>query len=260
MKTLGTAFSSDPNSIPNQLSSKFNLKGQDVHIDFINYGNTQMVYLATFENGKKLTTLINQPQIKLGEVKQEFENLKNVFNIDPKFVVEPYATFSMNETGHELYTCEYIDNAMCIAVKNNHGIYDPLPNYHFEDFSPEISREVNISMIEMLVHYYDSKKERGLAKTQVSGNDFMLTRNFDKKNLKTVRPNMKLIAARDFISTPFESYLDILRKEFLIGTNHKDKDVLSGKLKINTKSSLPLKKEEIEEGIKRGIVLRKTNI
>ncbi|MDP1728975.1 MAG: hypothetical protein Q8L27_02105 [archaeon] len=247
--TLANAFADGKQSIPSQLTDRFDIKNQDVRLNFINYGDTQLVYLATFENGTKLTTLINQPHTPLGRVKREFTNLKRMVQIDSRFVVEPFSYFAMEEAGHELYVSQYVDNAMCVAVNGNHGVYDPLPNYHFEEFSPEMSLEVNSSMIALLVKYYDEERQKGLAKTQVSGNDFILTRDFNKTNPSTILPNMKLISARDFVNTSLDGYLDMLRQEFLIGTNY-DSGV------INARSKMPMTKREIEIGIEKGLLLR----
>lgn len=256
--TLVAAFSSgDPSSILSKVSERFNLNADSpVQLAFMNYGNMQLVYLATIADRKKVAALVNQPHTPLGEVRTEFDNLERLVEIDPSFVVEPLAYFAMSDRGHELYASEYIDNAMCIAVNGRHGIYDPLPDYHFERFPPEISHAVNAAMVALIVNYYDHKRGRGLAKTQVSGDDFILTREFQKNDPSTVQPNMRIIAARDFIEVPLEEYLDILRQEFLIGTNRDDPIVLSGQVRVNTRSKLPMTAQQIEEGIGLGLKLR----
>jgi len=224
---------------------------------FMNYGNMQLVYLATLGNKSKVAVLINQPHTPLGNVKEEYKNLQRLVEIDSRFVIKPFAYFAMKGKGHELYVSEYIDTAMCIAVNKKHGIYNPLPRYHFERFSSELSQVVNSEMVALLVNYYDSERGKGLSKTRISGDDFILTRDFKKDNFSTVQPNMRLIAARSFVKLSLDEYLDKLRQEFLIGTNREDRDVVNGKIQINTNSKLPMTSQEIEEGIKLGLNLRK---
>lgn len=259
VETLKAAFSCEnPNSILSQLARRFKFdSNQPVNLSFMNYGNMQLVYLVTIGDKLEVATLINQPHTPLGKIREEFDNLARLVEIDPRFVVEPLAHFTLIERGHELYASEYINNAMCVAVHNGHGLYDPLPYYHFETFSPEVSSAVNAGMIALLVNYYDSQRRRGLAKTQISGDDFILTRDFRKNNSYNVQANMKLIAARGFIEAPMEDYLNLLRREFLIGTNREDVAVTNGKIRINTRSKLPMTSQDIEKGIEIGLELRR---
>lgn len=125
----------------------------------MNYGGTQLVYLATIKDQGKFVALINQPHTPLGKVREEFENLKRLVEIDPRYVVRPYAHFVRKEKGHELYVSEYIENALCIAhIDDTHGIYDPLPHYHFEEFPAKTSRLIHKGIIALLVNYYDEEK------------------------------------------------------------------------------------------------------
>jgi hypothetical protein len=86
-----------------------------------------------------------------------------------------------------------------------------------------------------------------LAETQTSGNDFLLNRDM----------KIKMIGARKYMEIPFDEYLALLRKEFVIGTQHDSNEVKSGKIKINHRSKKPMTLEEIEEGIQIGMKLRK---
>jgi len=258
MDTLTSAFGSEtPSSIFLQLFERFGL-GFDapVALAFMNYGNMQLVYLAVSQDAMKVAALINQPHTPLGRVREEFDNLQRLVEIDPRFVVKPLAYFDLREKGHELYASEYVSNAMCVAVHNGHGVYDPLPYYHFERFLPGISPAVNISMIALLVNYYDSERKRGIAKTQTSGDDFILTRDFRKHDPTTVQPNMRIIAARGFVEVSLDEYLGMLREEFLVGTNRNDSAVVNGRIKVNTGSRLPMIEKEIEQGIGLGLGLR----
>lgn len=158
--TLIASFSNDvPDSLIHQLSQQLGIdKKANTKVAFMNHGNTQLVYLATIKNQGKFAALINQPHTSLGKVKEEFENLKRMTEIDPRFVVKPIAHFIREEKGHELYVSEYIENALCIAHNEEHGIYDPLPYYHFETFTPRTSNMIHKSIIALLVNYYDEEQ------------------------------------------------------------------------------------------------------
>jgi hypothetical protein len=218
-----------------------------VHLDFINYGNTQMVYCARPANGQLLTVLINQPKQKLGVVKSEFENLQRLAEIDPGFVIPTWAYFKSES--NELYVSSYVKNARCIYHMEDYpmgwGNFNPVPVYHFERFSEETAKAVTSNMIALLVNYYDSERGRGISKTQISGDDFILSQEFQPNNpdANTVLANMKLIAARGFIETEFQKYLDLIQQEFLMGTHYNDPDVISGRFQINHKSGAALTKK-----------------
>lgn len=230
-----------------------------VHLDFINYGNNQMVYSARPKQGQSFAILINQPQQELGVVKAEFESLQRLFQIDPDFVIPTWAYFK--EGAHELYASSYVKDARCIYHNDSPfswGTFNPIPTYHFERFSSEMEHEVTSSMIALLVNYYDSKRNMGIAKTQLSGDDFILSQDFDLKDPSSVLPNMKLISARSFIKTSLETYLGLLEKEFLHATHYNNYDVkVEGKFKVNCKSGASLTKEEIETGIGLGLRMRR---
>jgi len=259
IQTLVAAFSNkNPGTIQSQLSKRLGFdSNKPVILSFMNWGDMQLVYLTVLSEKLRVATLINQPHMPLGRVKEEFDNLEQLVKIDPRFVVKPLAYFALKEKGHELYASEYVDNARCVAVHNGHGVYDPLPYYHFDKFSPEVSSAVNSSMIALLVNYYDSEKRRGLAKTQISGNDFILTRNFKKDNPNIVQPNMKIIAARGFVEASMDEYVNMIEQEFLLGTNRNGRDVVSGKIKVNHSSKHRMTPLEIERGIEMGLRLRK---
>jgi hypothetical protein len=124
----------------------------------MNYGNTELVYLAAIGEKIKLATLINQPHTNMGKVKKEFTYLQRLTQIDPLHVVKPFAYYTKKDSNHEMYASEYIDNAFCIAHLNGHGIYNPLPQYHFERFSKEMSSNIKINIISLLVNYYDQEQ------------------------------------------------------------------------------------------------------
>ena len=71
--TLVSAFSNgNPDSILSQISGRFGLDSDvPVELAFMNYGNMQLVYLATIEYRVKVAALVNQPHTPLGRVREE---------------------------------------------------------------------------------------------------------------------------------------------------------------------------------------------
>lgn len=255
--------STNPDSVFSQLSERFDLdKKSPVKISFINYGNTELVYLAEFSHKKKFTILINQPHTPITKIRQEFENLKRLHKIDPKHIVEPYCCFSNEWKKYEFYITEYINNAFCAGHLGSglHGVWNPKWYYHFEMISPDISREFNKNMIALLVNYYDQEQGMWLTETEISGNDFLLTRDFKVDIPETVKNNIKLISARNRTKIPFNEYLNLIRKEFLIWTDRDMEDVVNWKIKINHKSIKPMSIEEIEEWIKLWLEMKKQSL
>lgn len=247
-QTLITWFDhQQENNIMTQIAEKMKLDPESkIDLSFMNYGNTELVYLANIGDKAKFATLINQPHTPLGKVKEEFDNLKRMTEIDPHFVVKPLAHYLNKEKGHEVYISEYIDNAYCIAHNNEHGVYNPLPYYHFETFTKEISSEIHKIMIALLINYYDEEKSMWLAETQISGNDFLLSRDMQ----------IKMIGARKYIKIWFDEYISRLKKEFIIGTNRTEWTIEKDML-INHKSKKPMTSEEIANGITLWLYLRK---
>jgi hypothetical protein len=113
-----------------------------------------------------------------------------------------------------------------------------------------MSSNIKINIISLLVNYYDQEQGKWLAKTEVSGSDFLLTRKFNHKDPETVQDNLKIIWARDSIKTSLDEYLDILRKEFTKGTHRNGKEL------VNYRSEESMTPEEIEKGIELWLLLR----
>ncbi len=258
-QSLETAFTAENlGSIQRQLGLDLTVD-KTVTLDFINWGNVQLVYRVTIAQPGTtldLVALINQPQIPLGLIREEFDNLQRLAGINPRFVVTPDAYFT--DRKHELYVAPYIEMAQCIFSDPGRpwGVFNPSPEYHFEIFSEDMRFAVTSTMIALLVAYYDMERERGLAQTHLSGDDFMLTQDFRQNDPATVLPNMRLIAARGWVELSLEDYLATLRREFRIGTHYRDPAVVLGGIKVNHKSGLPLTEDEIEAGIELGLSLR----
>jgi hypothetical protein len=94
-------------------------------------------------------------------------------------------------------------------------VWNPKPYYHFKDLPPQTAHYINIYMIAFLINYYDQETEMGLSETEISGNDFLLTKDFKIDDPQTVKKSLKLIAARSRIKVPFKTYLNMIREEFL---------------------------------------------
>lgn len=261
---LEDAFSfKNPDSIVNNLpEDKFGLENlSKIQIDFINWGNTQLVYLASllYSNNKKekLAVLVNQPTTPFGSGLREFENLKKLSDLDSNFVVRPFCYFSNKEQKQELYVSPYIEKAKCIiGVKEKWGVFDPDPLYHYEQFSDETSDQILANMIGLLVYYYDPKSGLAIVKTQISGDDFILEKKWEEN--PTIS-NIKLIAARELKEIKFNDYINKIKCEFLKGTNLKKKCVKEGGFEINYGSEKPIPQDITQKGIDLGMHLKKGN-
>lgn len=175
---------------------------------------------------------------------------------DSRFVVKPHMFFETEFFA--MYISDYVDNALCVA--NNYltgclGVYNPLPNYHFEDFTSDVADKVNISRIAHLVNSFNFDELKGVSKTQISGNDFMLTQDVNFDDLDSIINNMRIISARDFHHSSFQEYLNLIRFEFEKSVCRDSQEVLDGSFKINHHSKMLISKSIIEEGILRGLDL-----
>ncbi len=254
MFSFATALNENQNG---SIAQQIKIKDSDkLQISFMNYGNTELVYLLTI-NKQKYAILINQPQMNKTVIKNQFQNLHRLHNNDSRFIVNAHSFFENDR--YAMYLTEYINNALCVGNEkpNILGVWNPLPHYHFEEFNKETSDLVNISRIAHIVNLYDDVNQIGISKTQISGNDFMLTQDTDFLDLQSIIENTRIIGARDSISVPFERYIKLLREEFQVATSRTDHDVLEGRIKINHHSKMPISKDLIDEGIEQGYMLRK---
>ena len=214
-----------------------------------------MVYCLRPLEGEPLIVLVKQPLQEYGVVRTEFQNLQKLSQIDPRFVIPTLAYFG--DGNNELYVASYVKNARCVYNENGiWGNFNPIPRYHFERFRAEIANAVVSSMIGILINYYDTQNSRGVSKTQINGDDFILSQDFNPEDQNSVQRSIKLIAARGFLEVSFEEYLDLVRQEFLIHSHYNYSVVKSGGLKINHKSEVSLTRETIERGIEIGLELR----
>lgn len=218
---------------------------QDLSIEFINYGKTELVYVLSEKNGKRVTLLVKQPAVQLGKVNQEAKNLIDLKKRD-KNVIAPIDYFQIGD--QELYVTPYINQARCVASYGSWGMYVPEPYYRFESFTADQERIVNSCIIAKLVSLYDFEKQEGLCSCKLGGGDFMLPKGWETQTptISNTFNNLYLIAAREKIKCSYEQYLSIIRDEFSRATiTEAQKDLI-----INLRGRVPMKVEDIEHGIK----------
>ncbi len=228
-------------------SEKNNVPLEEISIEFINYGKTELVYVLTEKSGNRVTLLVKQPAVKKGQVKKEAKILSELKTKD-KQVVSPIDYFEYED--QELYVTPYINQARCIASDDAWGMYIPEPTYRFESFSKIQEHIVNQCMIAKLVSLYDFEKEEGICKCKIGGGDFMLPKGLEleEPTIENTFNSLYLIAAREKIKCSFDMYLEILRDEFSKRTISLDQNNLI----INLRGRVPMALEDIEEGIKLG--------
>lgn len=237
-------------------------QGKNKTLRFINYGDTQLVYVLEV-NDRSYTILLGQPASELGIVKRENDNLKRLAKTSSKNVVAPIHYFQSKDGKRELYVTPYIHQARCIASDDydGWGVYVPEPDYHFRSFSEDERKVINSSMIALLVKMYDQKAKQGIASCKIGGGDFILEKGFEEDTLthENILKKMKLIAARDMVSMSLEDYIDTLRSEFSKRTYYKTEDQRDKSILVNHKSRVPMTHEEIEKGIEIGLKLREND-
>lgn len=234
-------------------------QGKNKRLRFINYGDTQLVYVLEV-NDRSYTLLLGQPASEFGIVKREHDNLRKLAKSSPENVVAPMHYFQSKDGKRELYVTPYLHQARCIASDDTDGwgVYVPEPEYHFSSFSEKERNVINSSMIALLVKMYDQKNKQGIAACKIGGGDFILEKGYEDEPLthENILKRMKLIAARDMVSMSLEEYLDTLRNEFSKRTYYKTDAQRDKSILVNHKSRVPMSQEEIEKGIEIGLKLR----
>lgn len=229
----------------------------NMKLEFINYGDTQQVYVLT-ANGKQWSVLVTQPGAKLGIGKDEYSNLRHLSANNPDVIVKPEYYFE--DSGKELYIAPYIYQARCVASQEHgYGVYVPEPIYRFEVFPQDVGKTVNTCIIANLVRLYDDERGHGLGACKIGGGDFILEKNWDTsdKSIEATLKAMKLIAAREMVPMSLSDYEQQLLIEFSERTYYRKLDDRDPNILINHKNRVPMSFEEIEEGIELGRQLRK---
>lgn len=225
--------------------------GNNIEVEFINWGSTQLVYVVTIDYNKHYTLLVNQPRTKFGAGKEEFDNLTRLNELNGNFVIKP--RYYHEDGTRELYVTPYMFQSRCIGVESDKwGVWVPEPLYHFRDFSGLERKAINKAMIALLIKLYDEEKQMGIAKCRLDGGDFMIAKGYEKHNANVdyILENIRLIAARRMIPMDFNIYIERLKEE-LSGKIDSSKLMILGE---NLRADFTL--EEIEQGIELGLKLR----
>lgn len=248
-------------SIVREFAKKNYLDASEAECQFINYGDTELVYVLSFGE-RKYTMLVGQPIAPFGAVYLESILLKNYESIDPKTVVAPVDYFSekvemFNDTfTRECYITPYHMQARCVASQENgYGVYVPEPYYRFEKFSNKENNIVCACMIAKLISLYDIKRKCGIAACKIGGGDFMLEKGWNSKALTVANTldNMKLIAAREEIFCSLKDYIEIIKSEFSKPTYYRNQEERDPSILINHKNRMPIGEEIIKMGIHIGL-------
>lgn len=219
----------------------------ELNLEFINYGKTELVYVLTDKNGNRITLLVKQPAVRLGDVNEEMQHLLDLNKKDEN-VVAPIDYFQLGD--QELYVTPYINQARCIASYGTWGMYIPEPYYRFESFTKEQESIVNICMIAKLVSLYDFEKQEGVSCCKLGGGDFMLPKGWEAEvpSIENTIGQLYLIAARKKVKCSFEDYLQIIRNEFSRATIIENQSQLI----INLRGRVPMQIVDIDAGINLG--------
>lgn len=230
---------------------------QNMSLQFINYGDTQQVYVLS-ANDKQWSVLVTQPGADFGIGKKEYDNLRRLAINNPNLIVKPEYYFTNGYK--ELYIAPYIYQARCIASQEHgYGVYVPEPFYRFETFPQNIKKNVNICMIANLVSLYDEKTGTGIGACKIGGGDFILEKSWDTtdKSIKATLDKMKLIAAREMLNMSLSDYEQQILCDFSERTYYSSLEYRDPTVLINHKNRVPMSFEEIGEGIELGHQLRK---
>ena len=246
------------------------LKGKEKSIKLLTSGLVETVYMLTVDD-RRYALLVGHEGTEQGIVKKEYKNLKRLHERNRDSVVKPLYYLS-NETMEAMLE-DFIDQAWTIVAD-----YDVLHGETVEDarfgiflpgnifvntykpFSKSQTSIVKSCIIAMLIKLFDEKSNLGLASCQIANGDFVFAGQIDDKefNYENVLNRLTLSAARELVSMTLEEYIDIIRKEFTIGTQIKNELNSNDKTQfiINKRSLIPMTNDEIEKGIELGIQLR----
>ena len=232
-----------------------NLEG--CSIEFINYGDTELVFVIKKDGKAIKTLLVGQPIVEFGNIKEEYDNLIKLSSRFPKLVVCPDNYYT--DGTMEAYQTPYYYQARCIATQfNGYGVYIPDPFYRFEYFNINDEYLVTKAIVANLIRLYDEKEQLGLAACKIGGGDFILEKRYDSLPHTdiTTLDNMHLVAARKLVNTSFKDYLKLIREELVKSTYYNYEFERDPDICINHKNRCSMKKEAIEDGITLGLRLR----
>lgn len=234
-------------------ANKNNKNIEDLELEFINYGQTQLVYVLTdLTDNSKITILAKQPVVDFGKIKKEADNLINLNKFD-KNVISPIDYFSYKD--QELYVTPYINQARCVASYENWGMYVPEPQYRFVNFTKQQEDIVTSSMIAKLISYFDQEKQEGISACKLGGGDFMLKKGWEnmQPTYKNTFESLYFISAREKIKCSLKEYIEIIKREFSKTTINENQEELI----LNHRGRVPINMSNIEKGIQLGMSLLK---
>lgn len=223
-----------------------------IKIEFINYGDTSLVFVLTDEYGFKLALNVKQPKGKVGVLKQELETLKEL-GVHDSNVIVPFDYLKIGN--YELYTAPYFQQARSVASVNGWGTYIPEPYFRFEPFNDEQTSIVTQCIIAKLISSYNTRTNEGLSACEIGNGDFILPKDWEKQPPTYINTleGLKLCSARGKIKCSLDEYVDIIRAEF----SKKTFDLPLDKCKINLKNRMNISAEDINRGIVLGLKLLK---
>ena len=234
------------------------LKGSKISLQFINYGDTQLVFVVTVDNSKQYTLLVNQPKTRPGQALEEFNNLTTFNKLHPEIIIKPIKYYVNPENPQqELYMTPYYYQARCVGVSSGEegwGEWIPEPEYHYRIFSEKEGKIIKKCMVAMMVKFYDGKNKSVIAGYSLDGDDFMLKKGYENEELneENIIKNFVFIAARKVIKIEFDEYINRIKKELKNDFGDNDEKII-----LKKKLRAPFTEEDIEEGIKYGMKLRK---
>ena len=232
------------------------LQGEKISLQFINYGDTQLVFVITINNLKQYTLLVNQPKTRAGQSFDEFTNLTNFNKMHPEIIIKPikYYVNPLNPQ-QEIIMTPYYYQARCVGVETEEegwGEWIPEPNYHFRIYNDKESKVIKKCIVAMMIKFYDEKNKCSIANYSLDGDDFMLKKGYEKEELneENIIKNFVFIAARKVIKIELDELINRIRKELRNDFKENENIILRKKLRA------PFTEEDIEEGIKYGMNLR----
>ena len=228
----------------------------NIDLQFINYGRTQLVFVVTVDNSKQYTLLVNQPATKYGVGKTEYDNLIKLNQVNSNLVIKPM--YYYEDGKHELYITPYYHQARCVGVNTSDwGVWIPEPDYHFANFTENDHKIINSSIVANLIKLYDEEDNKGIAKCRLDGGDFMLLKGYENHvvTYDDINDYLKLIAARELISISLDEYIDRIKYELTNPDISKEELVVIGK-----KLRRIMNSDEVDKGIELGLSLKKQKV
>ena len=229
------------------------LEGNQRKYKFINWGETQLVFVLTIDESKQFALLVNQPQTKAGQGLEEYNNLIYLNKIYPDIIIKPIQYYvNPNNPQQELYVTPYYFQARCVGVETTEwGMWVPEPRYYFRNYTEIEKKVINKCMVALAIKFYDEKNKNAISGYKFDGGDFILKKGYENYeiNEENIIKNMIVIAARKLIQIELNDYIEKMKHELR-------NEVDGEKIVIGEILRCPFSMEDIEEGIKLGMKLR----